>query len=230
MDVRVRVFKTERRLRRHAVKFLKNEFRQESENGAAKAVMLSGGSTPLAIYKSLRRGFARSAESLRLFLSDERVVSYDSPDSNTGKIQPMFNKLKLKPGQVLNVDTALDTDEAANVFHHDLAREIELGMTIPVGLLGMGADGHTAGIFTNELAADETPSYAVAVDRADGLKGVTVTPALLHRVKKIIFIVVGESKKDMLTTLLNDPLTIPAGIALQGHPDVEIWTDQQVEK
>lgn len=228
MNPHVRVFNTEEDLRNHAVDFLAEVFSQETENSAGRGIMLSGGSTPLAIYDAIRKKGVRGAACLRLFLSDERVVPYDSPQSNTGNLQPMFDKLKLQPDQVLKVKTELDADEAAVEFHHDLARELELGMTIESGLLGMGADGHTAGIFSNELAGDKTKSYAVAVDRADGLKGVTVTPALLQRVKKIIFIVAGESKRDMLNTLLNDPLSIPAGIALQGHADVEIWTDLNI--
>jgi 6-phosphogluconolactonase len=225
MDPQILHFKNERQLRRHAVKFLKDQLHQSSENEQAQGIMLSGGSTPKAIYRSLGRKRIRRNNALRLFLSDERMVPSDSPDSNALLVQNLARKLSF-----LSVKTGQTPEEAAIQFHHDLARELELGMHIDLGLLGLGADGHTAGIFTNELAGSATAYYACAVERADGLHGVSVTPALLQRVKKIIFIVVGETKKDMLTTLLNDPQTIPAGIALKDHPDIEIWTDQPVEK
>jgi len=34
----------------------------------------------------------------------------------------------------------------------------------------------------------------------------------------------------MIQILLKKPETIPAGVALAGHPDVEIWTDQNIGK
>lgn len=228
MNPRTRVFNTEEDLQRHVIEFLKEAFSLESETGATRGLMLSGGTTPLAVYEAISRKPVRADESLRLFLSDERMVPYDSTQSNAGNLQPMLEKIKLKPEQMLQVNTALGAEEAAQEFHHDLARELELGMNIETGLLGLGADGHTAGLFSNKTASNQTETYALSVNRADGLQGVTVSPALLKRVKKIVFIVAGDSKMDMLQTLLNDPLSIPAGIALQGHADVEIWTDLDI--
>lgn len=230
MKPEIRIFKSKQFLRSHAVRFLKHEFSQESMTGAPKAMMLSGGATPLAIYNSITNRPSIGAETLRLFLSDERMVPDDSPQSNARMIKPMAAKLKLRAEQTLRVDTSLTAAQAADRFQQDLARELDLGMTIDFGLLGLGSDGHTAGIFSTELATATPPEYAVAVERADGLQGITVTPTLIRLVKKIILIVVGASKKDMLNILLNDPLSIPAGIVLQDHPDVEIWTDQPVKK
>ena len=92
----------------------------------------------------------------------------------------------------------------------------------------MGPDGHTAGLFTPEQARLKAGPLAIHTDRPDGMQGVSVTPALIQRVERIILLVIGESKRDIIHTLLNDPQTIPAGIALSGHPNVELWTDLAV--
>ena len=96
---------------------------------------------------------------------------------------------------------------------------------IDIGFLGMGDDGHTAGIFTPEQASRETGSLTLHTARPDGMQGISVTPALFQRAEKIILLVTGESKRDIIHTLLNNPKSIPAGIALFNHPDIELWTD-----
>lgn len=182
--------------------------------------MLSGGSTPYVIYNELAKNPCPAHSGLKLFLSDERMVPPDSPGSNFGNLKPMLRALNAED-RFVPVRTELPAAEAAAQFAGDL-QALE---TISLGLLGMGSDGHTAGLFSLELARDRGNSLARAVRRADGLTGVTVTPALLAKVKRIVFIVTGESKRDIIQVLLNEPETIPAGVALAEHRNVELWTD-----
>jgi 6-phosphogluconolactonase/glucosamine-6-phosphate isomerase/deaminase len=97
--------------------------------------------------------------------------------------------------------------------------------TIDLGFLGMGSDGHTAGFFTPEQANLKTGALTLHTDRPDGMQGVSVTPALFHWVERIILLVTGESKRGIIGTFLTRPETIPAGIALSGHHNIELWTD-----
>ncbi|MEN7974144.1 MAG: 6-phosphogluconolactonase, partial [Verrucomicrobiota bacterium] len=96
---------------------------------------------------------------------------------------------------------------------------------IDLGFLGMGSDGHTAGFFTPEQANLKSGALTLHTNRPDGMQGISVTPALFQRVKRIILLVTGESKRNIINTLLNAPATIPAGIALSDHPHAELWTD-----
>ncbi|MEN8254678.1 MAG: 6-phosphogluconolactonase, partial [Verrucomicrobiota bacterium] len=82
-----------------------------------------------------------------------------------------------------------------------------------------------AGLFTPEQANLKTGALTLHTDRPDGLQGISVTPALFQRVERIILLVTGASKREIIDTLLNDPETIPAGMALSDHPNVELWTD-----
>ena len=92
----------------------------------------------------------------------------------------------------------------------------------------MGSDGHTAGFFTPEQANIKTGPLTLYTDRPDGMQGVSVTAAFLKRVERIILLVNGESKRDIIHTLLTAPDTIAAGIALADHPNVELWTDIKI--
>ena len=89
----------------------------------------------------------------------------------------------------------------------------------------MGTDGHTAGLFTPEqLKTDH--HLATDVDRLDGMQGISVTPVLLQKVERIIFLLAGEGKQEMIQRLLEEPTALTAGLATADCPQVEIWMDE----
>ncbi|MBN2164107.1 MAG: 6-phosphogluconolactonase [Pontiellaceae bacterium] len=186
-------------------------------------LMLSGGSTPYVIYNRLAASPCPVHPQRNLFLSDERMQPFASDKNNAHNLLPMLQALKCH-GQFLQVDTELDIQAATEKFEAGLHKMDE----IDLGFLGMGADGHTAGFFTPQQAAMKDGPLALTTDRPDGMQGVSVTPALLGRVRRIILLVTGESKRAVIRTLLTQPATIAAGIALANHPNVELWTDVQV--
>lgn len=183
-------------------------------------LMLSGGSTPYAIYNRIAAAPCPVHPGRRLFLSDERMVPADSPWNNAGNLMPMLRALGCED-RFIPVETGLPIDEATSRFSHDLE---PLGR-IDLGFLGMGTDGHTAGLFTADQASRNAGMLALHTDRPDGMQGISVTPAVFQRAEKIILLVTGESKHEIIGTLMNDSMSIPAGIALGDHPDVELWTD-----
>lgn len=183
--------------------------------GNSDGVMLAGGKTPLEIYRrAAKEGLSTHG---KLFLSDERYVPVTDPQSNYGTISPFFPNLG-------KVQTELPIEEAAQTFHDDLSR-IE---RIPLGLLGLGADGHTASLFNLEDAALRDERLAIPVIKTEKPDRLSVTPTFLHKVEKILILATGADKKEMIQTLLEKPDTIPAGVALAGHPHVEIWTEQTI--
>lgn len=182
-------------------------------------LMLSGGSTPYVIYNRLAADPCPVHPQRNLFLSDERMKPFSSPKNNAHNLLPLLKALDCH-GHFLQVDTKLSGRVAAAHFEEGLERM----QTVDLGFLGMGDDGHTAGFFTPKQARIQN-QLALHTDRPDGMEGVSVTPALFQRVEKIILLVTGESKRAIINTLQTAPKTIPAGIALAGHPNVELWTD-----
>ncbi len=181
-------------------------------------LMLSGGSTPYVIYNQLSP--CPVHPNRNLFLSDERMVPFNAVKNNAHNLMPMLQALKCED-RFIRVNTGLPIEEAATGF----ADELDALDRIDLGFLGMGTDGHTAGLFTPQQASQKTGSPTLHTNRPDGMQGVSVTPALLRRVERLILLVTGESKRTIIKTLLNEPETIPAGIALADHPQVELWTD-----
>lgn len=192
------------------------KFREIFPNlGNSDGVMLAGGRTPLEIY---RRAAAEGLSTAgQLVLSDERFVPVNDPQSNYGAISPFFPNLG-------KVQTELPIKAAALAFDETLNRI----QSVPLGLLGLGADGHTASLFNLKDAALRDERLAIPVIKIETPNRISVTPTFLHKVEKILILATGADKKAMIQTLLENPNTIPAGVALSDHPNVEIWTDQKI--
>jgi len=194
--------------------------------GAAtpSAVMLSGGRTPLAAYEALARSPSAAGPRVHVFFSDERMVPHDAPDSNCGTAAKALAALALPAGRVFTVQTASALDEAAQQYHDTLRRFLEDGGRIPLGLLGLGADGHTASLFTQADLDRAQDRLVIAVPRATPPDRVTVTPNLLRRVERLVVLTAGPDKAAVVQTLLRAPERLVAGRALAGAPSVEVWT------
>lgn len=189
------------------------------------ALMLSGGSTPLPAYNLVAERHPPVSHAAYFMLSDERMVAPDSHQSNFSEISPLFNALELPRHRLLLVDSEAEPSQAATGLHGEIGTFLDQRGRLALGLLGVGSDGHTASLFTqNDLDRGEG-HYAVDVERPDGLGGVSVTPDLLKRVERLVFVVSGASKQGIVKTLLEDPFSLIAGQATLGHPSLELWAD-----
>jgi len=186
-------------------------------------IMLSGGRTSLPVYQRLTQHPVPVSPRVCLFHGDERMVPRDSAESNYGATAPLVRALGMSEERILRVDTGLALEEAAARFHDDLARFFGSGGRIGLGFLGLGADGHTASFFRVEDVARGAGRYAIGVRHAPGPDRVTVTRDLLLRVERIVFLVSGPGKAEVVEAFLKTPLRFPAGHAVAGARNVEVW-------
>jgi 6-phosphogluconolactonase len=190
---------------------------------ANTAVMLSGGHTPLPVYRALAARRPRPAQGVRVLFSDERYVPMTSPSSNYFQTRELIDTLDLPDSAVLRVRTELPLQEAAA----DYARQIEAlfaaGVPIALGLLGLGVDGHTASLFDGAQLAAAQGRTAIAVQRPDGLAAVSVTPAVLARVQQLVFVVAGEDKQSIARAFLAEDSQLTARRAIASRDSAELW-------
>jgi len=190
------------------------------------AVMLAGGTTPLEAYRLLAERPPAVDGQCHLLFSDDRHVPPDSPQSNFGQAQPLLQGLALPAARVLRVQGERPLSEATEHYEAALDSYLSGGGSISLGLLGLGADGHTASLFNAEHVREGARRWAIPVARPDGLQGVSVTRRLLMQVQRILFVVSGSSKQAMARALVAQPRSIAAGLAVAGHARVELWTDR----
>jgi 6-phosphogluconolactonase len=191
----------------------------------SSAVMLAGGNTPLPAYRMVAARGPRPAPGLVLLYCDDRYVPATSDASNYHQTQPLLNALALPSGQVLRVVTELALTDAATDYERRLAQLFERGARLSLGLLGLGADGHTASLFSHEDIARAQGRLALAVHRPDGRDAVSVTPAVLARVQQLVFVIAGADKRVALEALLRRSSDSVAWCAVRDCAHVEVWTE-----
>jgi 6-phosphogluconolactonase len=192
---------------------------------ASCAVMLSGGKTPGPAYELLSARVPRPAPGLCLLYSDDRYVPSTSAESNYHLSQPLIRALALPDGQVLRVPTELPLPAAAQAYAEGLQMLLTKKIPVRLGLLGLGADGHTASLFNSADLAAARGRLAIAVQRPDGLTGISVTPEFLSGIEEILFVVAGADKTPALKRLVSRDATLTAWRAVKRCPRVTIWAD-----
>jgi 6-phosphogluconolactonase len=187
------------------------------------ALMLSGGSTPMPAYRAAAHSLGAHDDRLHVLFSDDRYVPADAAASNFFQSGALLDALDLPDESLLRVRTQLPLEEAAVDYDRQLAALLSAGVHIGLGLLGLGADGHTASLFSSVDLERARDHYAIAVQRPDGMSAVSVTPALLATITEPVFVLAGPDKKPALDRLLAQDPTLIAWRAVQGCAKVELW-------
>jgi len=156
---------------------------------------LAGGSTPRGLYERLVRADLPWPE-IECFFGDERCVPPEHPASNFHMAQEALlahvpATVHAMPGETCDAEAyeRLLRDRLGDAARFDLA------------LLGLGEDGHTASLFPGDPALEERERLVVRVERPD-FPRLTVTYPVLDAARVALFLVVGASKREALTHLL----------------------------
>jgi 6-phosphogluconolactonase len=190
-----------------------------------RALMLSGGETPLPAYRALAARRPQASDGLVVLYSDDRYVPADSAGSNFYQTRVLLDALALPADRVLRVLTELPLEQAADDYDARLAELSKRGVRIELGLLGLGADGHTASLFNAQHLARADGHRALAVHRPDGRDAVSVTPTVLGEAQELLFVVAGSGKRAALAAFLRDSAQSTARQAVRAAPSVELWCD-----
>jgi 6-phosphogluconolactonase len=223
-DVRIRPFETRMALNEALTERLAWEI--ENSGKGAMALMLAGGTTPVHAYQALGTRKLSPSGTLELLFSDERFVPATSEASNFRAARPLIEALGLPGERVMRVRTELPLDRAVEDYDRRLRAVVKARTIIRLGLLGLGADGHTASLFSEGDLKRAIGKYAVSVQRPDGRAAVSVTPQFLENVTEIVFVVAGSDKRAALKALVDRKPESIAFRAVANCPSVEIWADR----
>jgi 6-phosphogluconolactonase len=170
------------------------------------AIGLSGGSTPAPMIDALaQESLAWSAVSV--FQVDERVVPPDDPERNARLLEPL--RVAGAIVHPMPVDGE-PLDEAASAYASLLVETC--GGVLDAVQLGIGEDGHTASWPPDDAVVhvgDDGPLVAV-VGPFNGYLRMTLTPPVIDRARRVMWLVAGSGKAEVLARLLAGDRTIPA--------------------
>ena len=197
--------------------------------GLREVIMLSGGHTPLPAYREVARRRPPRAGNLTIIYSDDRYVPADSDASNYHATRPLLESLALPEDQILRVRTELPLEDAARDYERRLRALLDSGARLGLALLGLGPDGHTASLFRPEHLEQSRGRLAIAVQRPDGMQGISVTPDFLASVAEPVFVVAGSGKHDAIQAFIRQDPSLIALRAVAACPRVELWFEKASE-
>jgi 6-phosphogluconolactonase len=186
-------------------------------NSGRVAICLTGGSSPKQLYQLLATDAYRSRipwERTHWFIGDERFVPASDPLNNMGMARSIFLDRLAPAANIHPIPTATadpaDPDRGAALYEQELksfygADALDHAHPLfDLVLMGVGPDGHTASLFPNDPALEETARWAVGVPRANVepfVPRVTLTLPTLASCREMLFEVAGVEKRAILTRL-----------------------------
>jgi len=175
-------------------------------------VAVSGGHTPWTMLRLLA-GEEMPWPGVHVVQVDERVAPDGDPDRNLTHVrESLLAHCPLRPEQVhaMPVESA-DLEAASRRYAATLEEICGAPAVLDLAHLGLGPDGHTASLVPGDPVLD-------VVDRDVGLTGLyqgrrrmTLTYPALNRSRRIVWLVTGGEKAEMLARLVNGDDSIPAG-------------------
>jgi 6-phosphogluconolactonase len=173
---------------------------------------VSGGHTPWIMMRALAKQDV-PWEGVDIFQVDERVAPNGDPDRNLTHLrETLLQNAPVVPDHVhaMPVESANLEDAAAE---YDLLLRKIAGTPPVLDLvhLGLGPDGHTASLVPED--------HVLTVENADvavsgiyqGRRRMTLTYPALNRARRVLWVVTGTEKAEMLHRLSEGDQSIPAG-------------------
>jgi len=173
---------------------------------------VSGGHTPWQMLRAL------SAESvpwtnMHVFQVDERVAPTGDSDRNFTYLQDSLLKDAPLPPEHIHAMPVEESNLEAAVASY--ARQLQEVAGSPPILdlvhLGLGSDGHTASLVPGDPVLDVVNRDVALTGIYQKRKRMTLTYPILNRARRILWLVTGPDKRQMLARLQCADVSIPAG-------------------
>ena len=195
---------------------------------------VSGGRTPWLMLRALAREEV-PCQAVEIVQVDERVASEGHPDRNLTRLRESLRRhaptrsgqnAPPRPGRhalpgsgqihAMPVEAA-DLDAAAREYGETLRRLTGPSGRLDLAHLGLGPDGHTASLIPGapELEIRDAPVALTGVYQ--GRRRMTLTFPVLDGARRILWVVTGDDKREMLVRLRDGDAAIPAGRVASGN-------------
>lgn len=220
-------FKTADSLEKELLNSIETNIRISLKENNEALILLSGGSTPLSLYKKFKEINKIDWSKIKFGLVDERLVNNSSKDSN------FYNISEALGGQITEKSTFIplvydELNEQKNISQAKKANIEFLGKKTIV-ILGMGTDGHTASLFPDnsktEIAISQlTPNILENIAPVSPKNRITHNLKSIFNSKKVILYIKGQEKKNVLEKSKIDLLPISYVINTLSTQVETFWT------
>lgn len=174
------------------------------------SIALSGGSTPKSFYELLAKDYADKIDwtKVHVFFDDERYVPFTDERNNAAMVhRALIQHVNIPASQVHNMQTDVPPIDSAKAYELLLHQYFDHQQhTFDLVLLGMGDDGHTLSLFPGTAVVNERVKWVseVLLDTSGNYR-ITLTAPVVNMAEKIIFLITGQGKAQMLQKVLQGP-------------------------
>jgi 6-phosphogluconolactonase len=175
-------------------------------------VAFSGGHTPWQMLSALADEQIPWA-GVHVVQVDERVAPAGDPDRNLTHLrESLLAKCPLRPEQIHPMPVeAADLEAASRRYVLTLEDIAGAPAVLDLVHLGLGPDGHTASLVPGDPVLDVTDADVALTGVYQGRRRMTLTYPVLNRARRIVWLITGREKAEMLARLCRGDRSIPAG-------------------
>jgi len=176
------------------------------------ALAVSGGHTPWIMLRALAEEDIPWA-AVHVYQVDERVAPDGHPDRNLTHLrESLLQHAPLAPEHIHAMPVqSLDLEAAAKQYALALQEIAGSPPVLDLVHLGLGPDGHTASLVPGDAVLDVTDADVALTGVYQGRRRMTLTYPMLNRARRVLWVVTGSEKVEMLRRLCEGDVSIPAG-------------------
>lgn len=207
--------------------FLASAITKKLGEGKKVLLFLTGGSSiavGIALADILRKSeIGEKINNLTITLTDERYGPVEHFNSNLFQLKE--KGFDLPGANIVPVLVDDDRDITTEKFNNFLKEELAKA-EYKIGLFGVGADGHTAGILPESVAVD-TDKFAIGYD-TPVFSRITITPKTIEKLDEAVVWMQGKDKWPVLESLQNEiPIQKQPAQVLKKIPLLTIFSDKK---
>lgn len=208
--MKVEVFANAESVARRAASLIAGEARAAVAGRGSFIMAVSGGHTPWLMLRALS-GEDVPWRSIHVVQVDERVAPAGDPDRNLTHLNESLHA-PLRPEQILAMPVESPDLNSAAARYAAILRELA-GSPPVLDLvhLGLGPDGHTASLVPGDPALEVTNADVALTGVYQKRRRMTLTYPIINRSRRILWLVTGSEKVEMLDRLRKGDVSIPAG-------------------
>jgi 6-phosphogluconolactonase len=210
--ISVEVLDTAEAVSQRAADLIAEEARKAVAARGRFVMAVSGGHTPWMMLSALA-AVDVPWPSVHVVQVDERVAPDGHPDRNLSHLrESLLDHAPLAADHIhaMPVDSA-DLEAAPAQYAATLRQIAGAPPVLDLVHLGLGPDGHTASLVPGDPVLNVNDADVAMAGTYQGRRRMTLTYPILNRARRVLFVVTGDEKVEMLNRLRNGDEGIPAG-------------------
>jgi 6-phosphogluconolactonase len=208
--MKVEIFPDPESVAQRAAALIAAEARSAVSARGRFTMAVSGGHTPWLMLRALS-GEDVPWKNVHVVQVDERIAPAGDPDRNLTHLNESLHA-PLRPDQILAMPVeSPDLDAAAALYATTLGAIAGTPPVLDLVHLGLGPDGHTASLVPGDPVLEVTSADVALTGVYQKRRRMTLTYPIINRSRRILWLVTGSEKVEMLERLRKGDVSIPAG-------------------